>query len=95
MPLDPSGLYSASRDLRQLVEHGDLIPDERAGKASGCYRLARPPRLTGPRAPITVKSFPARSAAAGHPQALSGVEEARSALTAAADRGLSDAGDCP
>ena len=34
-------LRTASRDLRQLVERGDLIPDGRAGKAAG-YRLARP-----------------------------------------------------
>ena len=49
----------------------------------------------GPAFRLALKSFPARSAAAGHPQALSGAEEARSALTAAAYRGLSDDGDCP
>ena len=36
-----ASLRTASRDLRQLVERGYLIPDGRAGKAAG-YRLARP-----------------------------------------------------
>ena len=39
-----ASLRTASRDLRQLVERGYLIPDGRAGNAAG-YRVAR---LTGP-----------------------------------------------
>ena len=36
-----ASLRTASRDLRQLVARGDLIPDGRTGHAAG-YRLARP-----------------------------------------------------
>ena len=36
-----ASLRTASRDLRQLVERGHLVPDGRAGNAAG-YRLARP-----------------------------------------------------
>ena len=36
-----TSLRTASRDLRQLVERGYLIPDGQAGNAAG-YRLARP-----------------------------------------------------
>ena len=36
-----ASLRTASRDLRQLVQRGYLIPDGRAGKAAG-YRVARP-----------------------------------------------------
>ncbi len=36
-----ASLRTASRDLRQFVERGYLIPDGRAGNAAG-YRLARP-----------------------------------------------------
>ena len=51
-----ASLRTASRNLRQLVEHEDLISDGRAGKAAG-YRLAHgdrpePPDAKAPWTPL-------------------------------------------